>query len=100
MNEYDKIGMYPKTKRVIAIGDLHGDLRVTLIALKLAKVIPNDVFPYNVQNIRWTGGSTWVIQLGDQIDRCRPDNWIKNCIENLDDVVEDEGNNMMIIQIF
>jgi len=100
MNEYDKIGMYPKTKRVIAIGDLHGDLRVTLIALKLAKVIPNDVFPYNVQNIRWTGGSSWVIQLGDQIDRCRPDNWVKNCIENLDDVTEDEGNNMMIIQIF
>ena len=100
MNEYDKIGMYPKTKRVIAIGDLHGDLRVTLIALKLAKVISKDIFPYNVQNIQWTGGSSWVVQLGDQIDRCRPDNWTKNCIEDLDDVTEDEGNNMMIIQIF
>ena len=100
MSEYDKIGMYPITKRLIAIGDLHGDLRVTLLALRLAGVISKDIFPYNVQNIKWTGGDTWIVQLGDQIDRCRPDNWVKNCIENSDDVVDDEGNNMMIIQIF
>ena len=39
-------------------------------------------------------------QLANQIDRCRPDDWEKNCIADYDDVVEDEGNNMMIIQIF
>ena len=100
MAKYDALGIYPPVKRLIAIGDLHGDLRVTLIALKLAGVISKDIFPYNVQNIQWTGGSTWVVQLGDQIDRCRPDNWVKNCIEDLSDVVDDEGNNMMIIQIF
>ena len=100
MDKYDSMGMYPKVSRLIAIGDLHGDLRVTLIALRLAKVIPDNIFPYNVNQISWCGGDTWVIQLGDQIDRCRPDNWVKNCIENYDDVVEDEGNNMMIIQIF
>ena len=100
MDKYDQIGMYPKVRRLIAMGDLHGDLRVTLIALRLAKVIPQNIFPYNVGEISWCGGDTWVIQLGDQIDRCRPDNWKKNCIENFDDVIEDEGNNMMIIQIF
>ena len=100
MDKYDSMGMYPTVPRLIAIGDLHGDLRVTLIALRLAKVIPDNIFPYNVNQISWCGGDTWVIQLGDQIDRCRPDNWEKNCIENYDDVVEDEGNNMMIIQIF
>jgi len=100
MDKYDQIGMYPKVRRLIAVGDLHGDLRVTLIALRLAKVIPPNIFPYNVGEISWCGGDTWVIQLGDQIDRCRPDNWKKNCIEDLNDVTEDEGNNMMIIQIF
>jgi hypothetical protein len=100
MDKYDQIGMYPSVRRLIAMGDLHGDLRVTLIALRLAKVIPQNIFPYNVNEISWCGGDTWVIQLGDQIDRCRPDNWKKNCIEDLNDVVEDEGNNMIIIQIF
>ena len=80
MDKYDMIGMYPKVKGLIAIGDLHGDLRVSLIALRLAKVIPDNIFPYNVDKISWCGGDTWVIQLGDQIDRCRPDNWKKNCI--------------------
>jgi hypothetical protein len=102
MKQYDELGMYPVVPRLIAIGDLHGDLRVTLIALKLAKVISTDIFPYNVNKIQWTGGSTWVIQLGDQIDRCRPDDWDKNCIDKKSKsrIVEDEGNNMMIIQIF
>tara|TARA_Y100000389_G_scaffold26820_1_gene23061 strand:- start:2830 stop:4410 length:1581 start_codon:yes stop_codon:yes gene_type:complete len=100
MNKYDQIGMYPKVRRLIAMGDLHGDLSITLQALRLAKVIPDTIFPYNVDKISWCGGDTWVIQLGDQIDRCRPDNWKKNCIEDFNDVVEDEGNNMMIIQLW
>ena len=99
MDKYDQIGMYPKVRRLIAIGDLHGDLAVTLTSLRLAKVIPQNIY-YNVKDVSWCGGDTWVIQLGDQIDRCRPDNWKKNCIEDLNDVTEDEGNNMMIIQIF
>ena len=100
LSQFDSIGMYPAVERMIAIGDLHGDLKVTLQALRLAKVIPDTIFPYNVDQIRWTGGNTWVVQLGDQIDRCRPDDWEKNCIKDLNDVVEDEGNNMRIIQIF
>ena len=56
MDKYDQIGMYPKVRRLIAMGDLHGDLRVTLQALRLAKVIPDDIFPYNVDKISWCGG--------------------------------------------
>ena len=97
---YDEIGLYPPVERLIAIGDLHGDLNVTLQALRLAKVIPQNIFFYNVDQISWCGGNTWVVQLGDQIDRCRPDDWEKNVIKDYGDVYEDEGNNMRIIQVF
>jgi len=100
MKKFDQLGMYPAVSRVVAIGDLHGDLKVTLQALRLAKVIPSNIYPYNVDQISWSGGNTWVVQCGDQIDRCRPDSWKKNCIEDWSDVVEDEGSNMRIIKIF
>ena len=70
--EYDNVGIYPPVKKLIAIGDVHGDLRVTLLALKLAEVIPQHSNEKDINRIHWCGGSTWVIQLGDQIDRCRP----------------------------
>ena len=100
MKLYDQMGMYPSVNRLVAIGDLHGDLKVTLQTLRLAKVIPSNIYPNNVDQIRWCGGDTWVVQCGDQIDRCRPDGWNKNCIEDWSDVVEDEGSNMRIIKIF
>ena len=100
MKKYDQLGMYPAVERLVAVGDLHGDLKVTLQVLRLAKVIPRDIYPNNVDQISWCGGSTWLVQCGDQIDRCRPDNWKKNCIEDWSDVVEDEGSNMRIIKIF
>jgi hypothetical protein len=97
--QYDMVGMYPPVKRLVAVGDLHGDLRVTIMALQLAEVIPQNCSQTDIDNIHWSGGSSWLIQLGDQIDRCRPDDWEKNCIKDLSDVVEDEGSNMAIIRL-
>ena len=94
--------MYPPVNRLVAIGDLHGDLKVTLLSLQLAGVIDDSVqtYNFNLDNLKWIGKDTWIIQTGDQIDRCRPESWKKDCIEDYGDVYEDEGNNMLIIKIF
>lgn len=53
----------PAVKRIIVIGDLHGDWEMTIKSLKIAKLIDS--------NNNWIGGETVVVQVGDQIDRCR-----------------------------
>lgn len=53
----------PPVKRIIVLGDLHGDWNMTINSLKIAKLINN--------NLNWIGKDTVVVQLGDQIDRCR-----------------------------
>lgn len=47
--------------RIVAIGDLHGDLIATRAALKLAGVIDS--------TDRWIGGTTQLVQTGDILDR-------------------------------
>ena len=48
-------------KRIIAIGDLHGDYKATLLALKKANLIDD--------HHNWIGDDTIVVQLGDIVDR-------------------------------
>lgn len=55
----------PPVDKIIVIGDLHGDWNMTLNILDHAGVIKKKS-PYI-----WTGGNTVIVQLGDQIDRCR-----------------------------
>jgi hypothetical protein len=47
--------------RLVAIGDLHGDVAVTRAALRLAGAIDDSE--------RWIGGDLTVVQTGDQLDR-------------------------------
>lgn len=57
----------PPVRRIIAIGDIHGDMKYLIKLLTLSGVI-------RVMNgkIIWCGGDTHVVQVGDQIDSCRP----------------------------
>jgi hypothetical protein len=51
----------PDAPRVVAFGDVHGDLEAARGALRLAGAID--------ENDRWVGGDLVVVQTGDQLDR-------------------------------
>lgn len=52
---------YPTSGRVVAIGDVHGDLQALRKALRLAAATD--------ERDRWVGGKLVVVQTGDQLDR-------------------------------
>ncbi|CAL8467940.1 g7478 [Coccomyxa elongata] len=51
--------------RIIAIGDIHGDVQKAITSLKLGGVLVEDSCGRPV----WCGGNTVVVQLGDVLDR-------------------------------
>ena len=66
-SKFDKLShIIPAVSRIIAIGDLHGDLNITKKIFKHAKLIDDK---YN-----WIAKpcNTIVVQVGDQLDSCRP----------------------------
>lgn len=66
---------FPAAKRLVAIGDLHGDLRGTQAALRLAGAI-------DAQD-RWIGGDLVVVQTGDVIDRGDDDRAVLDLLARL-----------------
>jgi hypothetical protein len=64
-----------RATRVVAIGDLHGDLTATRKALSLAGAIDDQD--------RWSGGDLVVVQTGDAIDRGDNDREILSLFERL-----------------
>jgi hypothetical protein len=74
---------FPATDRLVAIGDLHGDLAVTRAALRLAHAIDE----YD----RWIGGKLVVVQTGDEIDRGDGDRAILDLFDRLADSAHAAG---------
>jgi hypothetical protein len=66
---------YPSAERIVAIGDLHGDLAATRTTLRLAEVTDNED--------RWVGGATVLVQTGDQLDRGDDELEILDLLEDL-----------------
>ena len=101
-NKFRIKSIYPKVSKLVAIGDIHGDLSVAIKSLKLAGVISmsiNDNIK-DISSINWIGGNTHVVQLGDQIDRVRPEKFFNNlCVEE-NNICEDEGSDLKIICLF
>lgn len=61
--------------RIVAFGDVHGDLEATRSALRLAGAIDEDD--------RWIGGELIVVQTGDQLDRGDEEQAILDLFETL-----------------
>jgi Calcineurin-like phosphoesterase len=84
----------PSKKQIIAIGDLHGDYDLTIRVLKLAKLIDD--------NNKWIGKDTYVVQVGDQLDSCRP--YEKKCdvpdSDNLSSFSETSAEDVRILELF
>lgn len=66
----------PAPARLVAIGDLHGDLAATRAALRLAGAID--------EKDRWSGGALVVVQTGDQLDRGDGERAILDLVERLE----------------
>ena len=82
----------PKAKRIIAIGDIHGDMSLAIKSFKLASLIDDD---YN-----WIADppETIVVQVGDQVDSCRPIPNVYNCHKKKYD--GDKADDLNVINFF
>ena len=88
----------PKAKRIIVLGDIHGDWDMLMKSLKIAKLIPEDFNDWTPgKDIKWIGKETIVVQVGDQVDRCRYAGIACNLKEATN---PDEGNDWKILQFF
>ena len=98
----------PTQRRVIVFGDIHGDLEAAIDCFTIAGCInkiklPTDKSVKNMneffKNLKWIGKDTYIVQLGDQIDRVRPQNWDNNEITR-DNAYKDEGSTLEILYLF
>jgi hypothetical protein len=77
------------TKRVVAIGDLHGDLGGTRAALRAAKAIDD--------KDRWIGGDVAIVQTGDILDRGDDEVEIYQLLERLDADARKAGGAIILL---
>lgn len=73
----------PAPDRLVAIGDIHGDLEAFHRALRVAGATD--------EHGRWTGGKLVVVQTGDQIDRGDDDRAVIELTDQLKDVAVAAG---------
>jgi hypothetical protein len=79
----------PAPERLVAIGDLHGDLQATKEVLRLAGAID--------ESDHWVGGALVVVQTGDQIDRGDDDRAILDLLDRLGDEAEQSGGALHVL---
>ncbi len=79
----------PAGDRVVAIGDLHGDLESTRRVLQLAGAIDD--------HDAWIGGKLVIVQTGDEIDRGDDDRRILDLVEKLKHEAKASGGEVIAL---
>lgn len=78
-----------KPKRLVAIGDLHGDLAATKSALRAAGVID--------ASDAWSGGDTVIVQTGDILDRGDDEQEIHELLDKLTPQAKAAGGDIVLL---
>lgn len=78
---------YPKARRIIAIGDVHGDFQGLIYTLHAVGII-------SIAGL-WIGGDAVLVQTGDIVDDCRPSARGDGCYNAFS---VDGGDELVIIQ--
>jgi hypothetical protein len=79
----------PAPPRLVAIGDLHGDIAATRAAFRLAGAID--------ESDRWIGGDLVVVQTGDQLDRGDDEQAILELLERLQGEAKAAGGALHVL---
>eukprot|EP00281_Chroomonas_sp_CCMP1168_P035970 CAMPEP_0206242846 /NCGR_PEP_ID=MMETSP0047_2-20121206/17276_1 /ASSEMBLY_ACC=CAM_ASM_000192 /TAXON_ID=195065 /ORGANISM="Chroomonas mesostigmatica_cf, Strain CCMP1168" /LENGTH=531 /DNA_ID=CAMNT_0053667895 /DNA_START=77 /DNA_END=1672 /DNA_ORIENTATION=+ len=80
---------FPPAERIVAVGDVHGDVEALRGCLKIAKLIDDDD--------NWIGGKTHFVQIGDILDRGDEE---KDCIDvllGLQEQAREAGGNVTVL---
>jgi hypothetical protein len=80
---------YPAPERLIAIGDMHGDVARARAALRLGGAIDADD--------RWVGGKLTLVQTGDQIDRGDDDRDVLDLLGRLEQEAAAAGGRVVVL---
>ncbi|MEM6296618.1 MAG: shewanella-like protein phosphatase [Myxococcota bacterium] len=80
---------FPAAARVVAVGDVHGDLDATRRVLRLAGLIDADD--------HWIGGRTVLVQTGDQLDRGDDEQAILDLFTSLEKEAAEAGGAVHVL---
>lgn len=87
----------PSVRRIIVLGDIHGDFDLAIKMLEKGKVIEKGT---KGGEIKWIGEDTHVVQVGDQIDRCRPKSIGNLLCSDPKGTINDEASDIKILRLF
>ena len=83
------VSFVPAAKRVVAIGDLHGDFQKAVRAFKVAGLVD--------EKLNWIGGESVAVQVGDVLDRGGEELRIFHFLEKLKQQAAKQGGALHVL---